>query len=146
MNVQRKWISVWAMRVGGSGHVGENLHRDMETGLLPREIGGIPLHQGSLNLILEAGFVFPTPTGGDAEIEYEAHGTQLYLTRVRFALRQNGGTPMQWTPGYILRNREHPREFDHIVEILAPSVEGLTSNMKEWFKVDGSFYRAGFTK
>jgi hypothetical protein len=137
-------VRVLAQRVGGSGHAGSHLHLDFEDGCVPLSLEGYELKQATLNLVLQAGYVFKTPTRGGATKEYiSRNGETYYLQAIRLSVidgssrQPRNPTPL---PGLIHRNRPHPLEFDNVIEVIAPDLSAfLQSGLKEWFTLEGAF-------
>lgn len=136
-------IRILAQRIGGSGHACKHLHTDFDKGYIPRLWEGHVLREASLNLVLQAGYVFRTPIDGEATKQYvnESNGETYYLQAIQlFVLHPNTREPKHSAPGLIHRNRPHPREFDNVIEVIAPDLaQFLQDGLKEWFALEGSF-------
>jgi hypothetical protein len=96
----------------------------------------------TVNLVLQAGYVFRTPTKGGATKQYVSRNDETYylqaiqLSVIDVRTRQ----PQNWVPGLIHRNRPHPPEFDNLIEVIAPDLSPLLhSGLKEWFALEGPF-------
>jgi hypothetical protein len=115
----------------------KHLHKDFNG--IPGEIEGHRLHRGgSLNLVLQVGAYFRTPVDGGATRSYETPRTTYYLQEIKLRVMRPHAS--DWVPGYIHRNREHPSEFDNLIEVIAPDLGNwLTRGLKEWFELDGPF-------
>jgi hypothetical protein len=138
-------MKVFAQRIGGSGHAGRHLAQDFADGHIPESWEGHRLRQATLNLVLQAGYVFRTPTSGGATKEHVArNGETYYLHAILLSvLDARTRQARNRAPGLIHRNRPHPPEFDHVIEVIAPDIcEFLGPGLKEWFEIEGPFERA----
>ncbi len=133
---------VLAQRVGGSGHAAANLHVDFADGHIPTSWAGHALRQATVNLVLQAGYIFRTPTGGAATKQYVSrNGETYYLQAILLSvIDPNTRRRLNRFPGLIHRNRPHPPEFDNVIEVIAPDLSTLLqSGLKEWFVLEGPF-------
>jgi hypothetical protein len=135
-------MEILAQRVGGSGHAARNLHVDFEDRHIPNRINSHVLRRATLNLVLQAGYVFRTPASArDAKQYVSRNGETYYLQGVQLSVidpcsRQARNV----VPGLIHRNRPHPREFDNVIEVIAPDLSDyLQPGLKEWFAIEGPF-------
>jgi hypothetical protein len=137
-------VKILAQRVGGSGHAGDHLHLDFQDGYIPLSLEGHQLKQATLNLVLQAGYVFRTPVRGGAMKEYVSRNRETYyLQAIRLSVidgdSRQARNPVP-LPGLIHRNRPHPLEFENVIEVIAPDLSKfLQCGLKEWFTLEGSF-------
>jgi hypothetical protein len=133
---------VLAQRVGGSGHAGKNLEDHFKAGHIPRTWEDAPLVTASLNFVLEVGKLFRTPSDGLATSQYVTKDETYYLQAIRLRRLdpRTRESKSDWLHGLIHRNRPHPKEFDNVIEVIAPDVSSyLHEGKKEWFQLDGPF-------
>jgi hypothetical protein len=138
----RQMMNILAQRVGGSGHAGKHLPDDFADGHIPQAWDGHNLQKKSLNLILQAGYVFRTPTAGGATKEYVSrNGETYYLQAILLSVINTRTRESRCcVTGLIHRNRPHPQEFDNVIEVIAPDLSAwLQPGLKEWFELQGPF-------
>lgn len=138
-------MRILAQRVGGSGHAARNLHVDFDDRHIPPSINGHVLKRATLNLVLQAGYVFRTPTTACGANQYVSRNAETYyLQRVELsAIDPISRQALVVVPGLIHRNGPHPRAFDNVIEVIAPDLsQYLQPGLKEWFAIEGPFEEA----
>lgn len=124
-------IKAW--RVGGSGWVTNNWD------CWPWDVWGVQdeLYKGSLNLILQLGYYFDVPADVPGEKVGNKHGVDYFLTPIRGRCVMENVVNNGWFDGFIVRKPDEPADIRHMVEIVAPFIEGLSPCLKEPFEIDG---------
>lgn len=126
-------MAIKALRVGGSGWVKNNWdHYPWREW----DVQDDALYKGSLNLVLQLGYYFHVPTRADGEKQGVAAGVTYFLTPVRLRLASDG---RPWLSGFIIRKPDEKAELRHMLEVVAPWVEGLSPDLKDWFELEGPF-------
>src|SRR5262245_55250166 len=102
--------TVYAQRVGGSGHAVKNLCLDFDDGLIPPVWEGQVLKQATLNLVLEAGYVFKTPkSGGATKVYIGRNGETYYLQSIQlWVIDGYSKQARNSDPYHGLIHRNHP--------------------------------------
>lgn len=135
-------MQVKALRVGGSGWVakygGDGWPWD------DWRLARNGFHEGSLNLVLELGCYFHVPnTSVTGERTGTKNGVVYCATPVLVRCIKESVEDKSWRDGFIVRKRDEPPWLYHMVEVIAPRIEGLSKDLKEPFEIDGPFRKIG---
>jgi hypothetical protein len=127
-------LTVLGQRIGGSGHASMHLCSDFEDGHIPFSWKGQVLKRATLNLVLQAGYVFRTPKSGGATNVYISRNRETYyLQAIQLSVIDgNSKQPRNPDPfpGLIHRNDPHPSEFDNVIEVIAPDISAVETTVQ----------------